>query len=132
MKQVIAARQLWLAFTDDTISGAMILNHAHNERYNDFPWPSQLDDSEYLVVHTLAVGLGFERRGIAKQMLEFAKHLAVTGHLKAVRLDVLVGNVPAERLYPAAGFTLMGSIPMDYEDCGTVDTELYEWTVPPQ
>ena len=36
--------------------------------------------------------------------------------MKAVRLDVLKGNVPAEMLYTGLGFAFVDSIQMFYED----------------
>ena len=41
-------------------------------------------------------------------------------------VEELKGNVPAERLYPAMGFTYVDTIKLFYEDTGRVDFELFE------
>ena len=46
--------------------------------------------------------------------------------MKAVRLDVLKGNVPAERLYKDMGFRYVDTLQLFYEDTGRVDFDLYE------
>ncbi|MDD5922530.1 MAG: hypothetical protein PUC44_05065 [Eubacteriales bacterium] len=48
---------------------------------------------------------------------------------KAVRLDVLAGNVPAEKLYEGLGFKYMDALKMYYEDTGWTDYELYEYVL---
>ena len=58
--------------------------------------------------------------------MRFAIDVARTQRQKAIHLDVLAGNVPAERLYPALGFVYLGTIPMFYEDTGWTDYGLYE------
>lgn len=45
----------------------------------------------------------------------------------ALRLDVLGGNVPAERLYTGQGFTYRGTVRMFYDDTGWTDYGLYEY-----
>ena len=46
--------------------------------------------------------------------------------MKAIRLDVLKGNAPAERLYTSLGFVYVDTLKLFYEDTGRVDFELYE------
>ena len=44
-----------------------------------------------------------------------------------MRLDVLKGNLPAEKLYPGLGFEYIETRPMFYEDVGVMEFELYEY-----
>ena len=46
---------------------------------------------------------------------------------RALRLDVLGGNVPAERLYTGQGFARRGTVRMFYDDTGWTDYGLYEY-----
>ncbi len=108
------------------IIAAMVLNHHCNEAYRGFSWPTQVAPDEVMVIHTLAVLPQHTGKGYAKQLVRFAIEKARAAGQKAIRLDVLAGNVPAERLYPALGFVYLGTIPMFYEDTGWTDYELYE------
>ena len=121
---------LYLALVDGEVAAAMILDHTRNERYDAFAWPCPLAEDGYLVLHTLCVGARWGGQGLGKRMCRFIQEEAVRQGMKAIRLDVLKGNLPAERLYLAAGFTLMGTLPMEYSGCGMVEAELYEWLVP--
>lgn len=46
---------------------------------------------------------------------------------RALRLDVLGGNVPAERLYTGQGFARRGTVRMFYDDTGWTDYGFYEY-----
>jgi ribosomal protein S18 acetylase RimI-like enzyme len=60
-------------------------------------------------------------------MLRFAIDRARQEKQKVIRLDVLKGNVPAEKLYSGMGFEYLHTLPMFYEDTGWTDYELYEY-----
>lgn len=48
---------------------------------------------------------------------------------KAIRLDVLGGNVPAEKFYTQIGFQYMDTLQMYYEDTGWTEYRLYEYVL---
>ena len=62
-------------------------------------------------------------------MMEEAVKIAEDMGLKALRLDVLEGNLPAERLYEKVGFQCAGSLNIFYEDTGWADFNLYEYEI---
>lgn len=45
------------------------------------------------------------------------------------RLDVLGGNIPAEKAYTRMGFVYRGTINMFYEDTGWTGYRLFEYVV---
>ncbi len=49
--------------------------------------------------------------------------------MKAVRQDMLKGNVPAEKLYEGEGFTYVDTVKLFYEDTGRVDFKMYEYVI---
>ncbi len=65
----------------------------------------------------------------APEELKSAIETAKDAGMKAIRLDVLKGNVPAERLYTSIGFVYVDTLKLFYEDTGRVDFELYELRV---
>lgn len=109
------------------IIAAMVINHSSNEAYRNVRWPEQLAPEEYLVIHMLGVHPGFNRQGIAKEMVRFAIDTARKDGLRAIRLDVLNGNIPAEQLYLGLGFSYVETVPMYYDDTGWTDYMVYEY-----
>ncbi|MBR2790407.1 MAG: GNAT family N-acetyltransferase [Eggerthellaceae bacterium] len=132
LADAIGAGELYIGVDEGSreIIAAMVLNHHCNEAYQGFPWPTEAAPDEVMVIHTLAVLPQHTGKGYAKQLVRFAIDVARTQRQKAIRLDVLAGNVPAERLYTALGFVYLGTIPMFYEDTGWTDYELYELRLP--
>ena len=49
--------------------------------------------------------------------------------IKTVRLDVLEGNLPAEKAYGKVGFQYVDTVRMFYEDTGWTNYKLYEYIV---
>lgn len=60
-------------------------------------------------------------------MVQYAIGTARSQGCRALRLDVLGGNVPVERLYTGQGFTCRGTVRMFYADTGWTDYGLYEY-----
>lgn len=127
LHESIRAGELFIAEEDDSIVGAMVLNHQGNESYKSFRWPTEASDGEVTVIHALGVHPSYTRRGFAKQMVRFALDRARAQRQKTVRLDVLKGNLYAEKLYAGMGFRYLHTLPMYYEDTGWTDYELYEY-----
>lgn len=125
----IANGELYIGFTGENIAAAMVLNHRYNEGYKKFQWRTQANDSEVLVIHALGVHPDFSGKGYAKEMVNKAIEVAMEASMKAIRLDVLGGNVPAEKLYTGIGFKYMDTLQMYYEDTGWTDYKLYEYVL---
>ena len=85
--------------SDRSISGAVMSGD----------WSKNLNAGEYLVIHALAVDPTLERKGAGRFIVERCIELAKEGGYKALRLDVVPGNIPAERLYQKTGFTFAGT-----------------------
>ena len=129
LKESIEQGNLYIGFEQDQIAAAMILNHECNDSYERFQWPTQAEKEEVMVIHALGVHPLYSGKGYAKQLVEFAIKIASENSQKVIRLDVLEGNVPAEKLYKSMGFTYLHTLPMYYEDTGWTNYELYEYRV---
>ena len=105
----------------------MVVNQEANAGYDSASWPFPLEKDEYLVIHMLGVHPNFARQGLGSQLVEHAVSLARQSGMQAVRLDVLAGNLPAERLYTSLGFQYVQTLSMFYEDTGWTDYGLYEY-----
>lgn len=125
--KTISNGELYIAIENDEIIAAMILNHECNEGYNEFQWPTDAEESEITVIHALGVHPSQMGKGYAKKMVKFVIETAKNNNQKVIRLDVLKGNVPAEKLYMGLGFEYLHTLSMFYEDTGWTDYELYEY-----
>ena len=111
---------------EEKILAAMVLNHLCNEGYGNYDWTTRAEPEEVLVIHALGVDPERTGQGLGRQMARFAVERARETGMKAIRLDVLKGNVPAERLYKSLGFQHLHTLEMYYEDTGWTDFDLYE------
>ena len=121
--------ELYTVLEKDQIVGAMVFNHEYNEGYRNFQWRTEADDSEIMVIHALGVHPNYAGKGYAKAMVQRAIDLARANGMKAIRLDVLEGNIPAEKLYIGFGFQYMATLKMYYEDTGWTNYKLYEYVI---
>ena len=60
-------------------------------------------------------------------MVQYAIRLARETGNKAVRLDMLKGNLPAQHLYDGLGFHYVDSLKLYYENTGRTDFDFYEY-----
>lgn len=126
LQDSIQREELFIGVENKKIVAAMVLNHQCNDGYEKYQWPTKAERDEVMVLHALGVHPACAGKGLAKQMVTFAIEKARKNHQKALRLDVLKGNVPAEKLYSGMGFKYLHTLPMYYEDTGWTDYELYE------
>ena len=86
-------------------------------------------EGECSEIRALCVLPSYHGRGLARELVAAAKDIARgLGH-KALRLDVLNGNLPAVRLYESEGFRFVSRVPLFYEDTGLTDFLLYEYAL---
>lgn len=129
MEAAVKNGEMYLTEADGRLIGAMVLNHATNDGYAAVQWPTGAAPDEVTVIHTLGVMPDLSCRGVGARMVEEAKRLAREAGQKVMRLDVLCGNLPAEKLYKRAGFVYVETLKLFYEDTGWVDFDLYEYVL---
>lgn len=126
LRNAVLNGDMVLGLDHGEIRAAMILDQNYNEGYDQVEWTNDFEEDELMMLHILAVAPKYSRRGIGKAMVRHAIETARKEGRKAIRLDVLKGNVPAERLYPSQGFRFQAELPMYYEDTGWMIFEVYE------
>ena len=125
----IENNELYVGETDGQLVSCMVVNHEYNDGYKGIRWSVEADDSELFAIHALGVHPDFSGMGIAKQMVQEVIELAHKNQIKTIRLDVLGGNLPAEKAYTKMGFLYLDTIQMFYEDTGWTDYKLFEYIV---
>lgn len=125
----IENNELYIGNKNGEIVACMVVNHEYNEGYNSVYWSVNASDSELLVIHALGVHPMFSNMGIAKQMIQNVIKMSHENNIKTIRLDVLGGNLPAEKAYIKMGFKYLDTIQMYYEDTGWTDYKVLEYIV---
>lgn len=126
LKESIGKGELYIGECQKEIAACMVVNQVCNEAYRQVKWTVEAGDSQVFIIHTLGVRKKFSGRGLAKQLVQKVIDLAEEEGIRALRLDVLKGNLPAERVYRSMGFLHVDTLPMYYEDTGYTDYEVYE------
>ena len=105
----VKAGELYVCMEGDTVLGAVVLSEDPEGYYESGDWSRELKTGEYLVIHALAVDPLFAHKGVGRFMVEQCIKMARQGGCKALRLDVVPGNVPARDLYEKMGFVYVGT-----------------------
>lgn len=129
LKGAVENGELYLGEIDGKTVSAMIVNSEFNDGYKDVKWETELGSNELLVIHALTSHPDHSGKGIATKMVQKAIELGKSAKAKAIRLDVLSGNYPAERLYRKLGFKYVDTVRMFYENTGLTDFLLFEYTL---
>lgn len=129
LQTAIEEGTLYLELDDGRIAASIVANHKYNDAYHDVPWPVSVTRDEFIVLHLLGVHKDYTGRGCGRAMMLHGIYLAREKGMKAVRLDVIEGNLPAIRLFKSLGFYYVDTRRMFYEDTGWTDFDLYEYQV---
>ncbi len=105
---------------------AMVINHETAEGYETVDWPVKASPEEVYVIHALGVHPDYQGMGYGKEAVLAAADICREKSSKAIRLDVLGNNLPAQKLYPSVGFQYVTTLKLFYEDTGLTDFLLYE------
>lgn len=113
----------------NTIVGSVVLKHAPGNHYSGEHWLTPDDYEKIYVIHTLAVHPNYNHLGIGKYMMDAIEGMAKSEHCISIRLDVVKGNIPAEKLYQKCGYHYITTKNLGYEDIGLPWFNLYEKTL---
>lgn len=127
LESAVDGGEMYLAESEGEIVGAMILNGHQGVGYENAEWKVNAREDEVAVIHTLCVLPSQTRRGIGSLLTEKAAEISRLQGKKVIRLDVLVGNLPADRLYRSAGYEFVQRLKLFYEDTGWCDFDLFEY-----
>lgn len=129
IKSYIEDQAMYLYVDGEILVGAMAVTMEQGKDYHEISWEVIAEDSEVAVIHILGVNPDHQRKGIGKQMIEEAIQLAEGFHKKAIRLDALSSNTPAQRMYEEKGFQYRGKRNLFAENTGWADFFFYELSI---
>ena len=125
--QYIQKGEMYFVQQQGQTVGALALTNSQNENYHRIAWAVEAKDDEVAVIHLLAIDPELQGRGLARAVLEEAVRTAKASGKKALRLDAIATNTPAQALYERFGFVNRGTAEDYYESTGTVDFVFYEY-----
>ena len=129
LQTALREQTLFVGTEDGEFVAVMVMNHSCVEDYALANWQVDASPEEVTVLHMLGVHPSHRGKGLAKQLVTWAVEEVKRSGQKAVRLDVLTGNLPAERLYPAVGFRRIGTFDVYYPDTGRTKYDLFEYVL---
>ena len=109
---------LYVGEENGEIAAAYIMNNECDPAYDAVPWRVDADKKRASVLHALRVASKYGGRGFAGRLVEHAAETARAKGQKAIRLDCLVENTIAHKLYLSHGFQIVSETEMYYEDIG--------------
>lgn len=108
------------------IAGSVILERGSKLAEMDLDWKITPDPMDVLAIFTLAVHPDYLNRGVGSMLMEEILAYGRQSDIKAVRLDVCEGNLPAIRLYEKFGFRYVGMADMGLGEFGLDEFALYQ------
>ena len=127
IKSYIREGSLYLYREQDVLAGAMAVTMYQGGDYHAIEWSCNVADNEVAVIHILAVSPDKQGTGIGSKMIREAIQLAHNKGMKAIRLDVLASNTPAQRLYERLGFAYRGKQHLYAENTEWTDFYFFEY-----
>ena len=125
LKDHIANKEFYIGLIDEEIAAAGVLTGGEDPIYAKANWPIRHDDEQITVLHLFAVDPKQRGKGCSGEMLKYLITKARKKGFKAIHLDVVEGNLPAEKLYRKHGFEYTQTIEVCYEDTGLIRVDLF-------
>ena len=126
-KFYIDNNEMYVLCDHNDLIGAFVLTRSQSQDYRKIDWEIDAKDDEVSVVHLLVVDPDYQGRGIATAILDEIIRIAKTMGKKAVRLDAIITNKPAQKIYEKYGFIRRGQAQEYYESTGFTEFIFYEY-----
>ena len=126
IKEAVRRKEQYACLKGGEIVGAFLLSEDPDGDYDAGSWSRDLKTGEYLSVHVLAVSADCYQCGVGSFMVDECIAIARSKGYKAVRLDIVPTNTPAERLYKKKGFVYAGTVDLNRPTASIPLFDLYE------
>ena len=107
-KDDIKNKSLYVSKIDQEVVGCIMLSSFKDYVYKSVNW---ITPDEYnLYIHRLAVHPIFQKKGIARKMMDFAEDFAKSNNYRSVRLDTFSQNPRNNKFYKARGYNKLDDV----------------------
>ena len=126
LKAYIDRGEMYILTDGEEIAGMAAVALSQGDDYLNISWEKDLSKDEVATVHLLAVCPDHRGKSLGLRILDEAMEIAVRKGMKALRLDALKTNLPAQKMYVKAGFVYRGEQRLYAENTGITDFLYYE------
>lgn len=112
-REMTAAGEQYICMDDREIIAAFVLNTDPQGSYQKGEWARDLPDGSYMVLHALAIAPELQGQGLGAKVVRFCVEKAKADGFKALRVDIVPGNLPARKLYEKCGFQYAGDVDLE-------------------
>ena len=107
-REDIKNNALFVARINSEIVGCIMLSSYKDDVYKNVKWISE--DNNNLYIHRLAVHPRFQKKGIARKMMEYAEAFAKSKNHKSIRLDTFSKNYRNNKFYKLRGYIKLDDV----------------------
>ena len=126
LRSYIENGEMYLLTDRGIVAGMVAFVMHQGPDYETVPWAERLENDQVATLHLLAVCPEYQGRALGITILELADELAKQQGKRAMRLDVLESNLPAQHMYEKAGYVYRGKQRWYAENTGWTNFLLYE------
>lgn len=106
----VKREDLFVMTDDEMVVASAIINQIQVPEYANCMWDFDAAGEEIMVLHTLTVDPGFERKGCGTAFVEFYESYAKDQGCTELRMDTNVKNARARALYKSLGYKEVGIV----------------------
>lgn len=126
LRSYIENGEMYVLSDNGKIAGLVAITMYQGESYEAIEWAADLKNDEAAVLHLLAVCPDYQGRALGQVIIEEAENAARQSGMKALRLDTMITNLPAQRMYDKAGFSCRGRQRLFTQNVGWTEFLYYE------
>ena len=107
-KEDIKNKSLYVSKINQEVVGCIMFSSRKDDVYRSVNW---ITPDEYnLYIHRLAVHPIFQKRGIARKMMDFAEDFAKSNNYISIRLDTFSQNPRNNKFYKSRGYKKLDDV----------------------
>ena len=107
-KEDIKNKSLYVSKINHEVVGCIMLSSFKDDVYKSVNW---ITPDEYnLYIHRLAVHPIFQKKGIARKMMDFAEDFAKSNNYISIRLDTFSQNPRNNKFYKSRGYKKLDDV----------------------
>lgn len=107
-KEDIKNKSLYVSKINQEVVGCIMFSSRKDDVYKTVNWITK--DEYNLYIHRLAVHPIFQKRGIARKMMDFAEDFAKSNNYISIRLDTFSQNPRNNKFYKSRGYKKLDDV----------------------